>query len=438
MRYLLRSSVFTRALALTLAAGCGLEQEGELGSAESGLTSIPLPDIPLPDLPLPITQPEGPSSGRTCLPICRATDHCVTEQGRTRCLPKVVASPSHDLDGDGHSEIVLRHRTNALDDFKVAALQLMRTPDPLTGELLYKLSRFNLANDPLADSRGAMTLADMNDDGKVDYVRMNRTPQRVQIDVSLTNGPGGFGSLKWRALWSHNAPPFHLEDFAGAGNTDGDRKTELFVREARAMTVLQEEDGRYVRRSYEVSGSWELPQHALGDFDGDGITDVLLESTATAGGLEHSYAVVRGGAAAYPLQSFAVSLRPSSNDRVTVEGTVVQIADFDGDKKSDLLVRNPTTVVENRYEIVFMNGTRALITTPVVIPTSGGVMHSADYDRDGKADLFFRTATDTTVVNELFFMNGAEVKDYLVPTQPSDLRPRPLTDPLIGTFFISK
>lgn len=437
MRYS-RSSILASALGLALSAGCGLEEEGEPESAESGLTAIPLPDIPLPGLPLPITQPEGPSSGRICAPICRANDHCVTEQGRTRCLPKVVASPSHDLDGDGHSEIVLRHRTNALDDFKVAALQLMRTPDPFTGELVHKLARFNVANDPLADSQGAMTLADMNDDGKVDYVRLKRTQVRVQIDVSLTNGPGGFGALKWRTVWSHNAPPFHLDAFAGAGNTDGDRKTELFVREPLAMTVLQEEDGLYVRRSYEVGGSWELPQHALGDFNGDGITDVLLESTGTAGGPEHSYAVVRGGPTAYPQQSFAVSLRPSSNDRVTVDGTVVQIADFDGDKKSDLLVRNLTAVPENRYEIVFMNGTRERTTTPVVIPTSGGVIHSADYDRDGKADLFFRSATDTAVLNELFFMNGAAVKDYVVPTQPSDLRPLPLTDPLIGTFFISK
>jgi DNA/RNA endonuclease YhcR with UshA esterase domain len=123
------------------------------------------------------------------------------------------------------------------------------------------------------------------------------------------------------------------------------------------------------------------------DFDGNGKSDLLLRNAD-------------GRDAIWLMDGLSIA----SSAEIFPAGTawqVAHIADLNGDGKSDLVWQNP----DGRITVYLMDGTTAT-TTQLILPAGGGwtVTQAADLDGDGKADLIFQNA-DGTIAGWL--MNGA-------------------------------
>jgi len=135
----------------------------------------------------------------------------------------------------------------------------------------------------------------------------------------------------------------------------------------------------------------------VGDFDGDGMADILWRNSST------------GDNYVYPMNGTAIKasegyLRTVADQNWKVAG----VGDFDADGKADIVWRNSATGENYLYP---MDGT-------TIKPSEGYVRTVADlnwqivalgdFDGDGKADLFWRNSS--TGENYVYPMDGATIK----------------------------
>src|SRR5947207_4021295 len=82
------------------------------------------------------------------------------------------------------------------------------------------------------------------------------------------------------------------------------------------------------------------------------------------------------------------------------------MGDYNGDGKSDLLLRNPDS---GAFSMWFMNGTSigAIADSLSADPTWSVAGASGDYNGDGKSDLVLRGPGNVTVLD----LNGAQILD---------------------------
>jgi Metallo-peptidase family M12/FG-GAP-like repeat/Calx-beta domain len=124
----------------------------------------------------------------------------------------------------------------------------------------------------------------------------------------------------------------------------------------------------------------------LGDFNGDGKSDLLVQSTT-------------GTTTAWLLNGTAIA---SAVNLITSDPgwTTTHTADFNGDGKTDILWRH----TDGRIAMWLMNGT-ALISGAGLLEANSGwaVTHVADFNGDGRADILYRH-TDGRIA--LWLMNG--------------------------------
>ena len=116
-----------------------------------------------------------------------------------------------------------------------------------------------------------------------------------------------------------------------------------------------------------------VTHHALGDFDGDGKTDVVWRNGTTG-----ADALWRSGVASTQMPVTAVT---------NVSWHIVGKGDFNGDGKADLLWRNMSTGVNAIWKSA-LSSTQQAITG--VTSENWQVAGVGDFDHDGKADIFWR------------------------------------------------
>ncbi len=141
-----------------------------------------------------------------------------------------------------------------------------------------------------------------------------------------------------------------------------------------------------------VSPSWEIA--GSGDFDGDGKSDLLLRNVP--GGMLSIWFMNGATLRDAPLVSTRV-LNPSWQ--------IAALADFDLDGKSDILFRN---VLTGGLSIWKMNGTTVTSLTDVVSkPLPWLVVDAGDFDGDGNFDLLYRHPVTGAI--EWHLMHGLAV-----------------------------
>jgi hypothetical protein len=127
------------------------------------------------------------------------------------------------------------------------------------------------------------------------------------------------------------------------------------------------------------------------DFDGDGKSEIFWRNPSTGANMLW---FVNG-----------TSVTSTANLPATgTQWTPATLADFNGDRRSDILWRDSAG---NNY-MWLMNGTTA---SGVAVPTqaaSWNFVSSGDFDGDGMFDLFWRNTS--TGANMVWFMNGATVR----------------------------
>ena len=136
--------------------------------------------------------------------------------------------------------------------------------------------------------------------------------------------------------------------------------------------------------------AWQV--RGVGDFNGDGKTDILWQNKAAA---TYSISLLDGATSLGEIPLSGAAL-----------GQLQGVGDFNGDGKTDLLWRNSLTGA-NTIELSSGSGFAQTISLPSVVGSNMSVEAVGDFNGDGKADILWRNYLSGEVV--AWLLNGATV-----------------------------
>ena len=233
--------------------------------------------------------------------------------------------------------------------------------------------------------------ADFDGDGKSDLLFLNDTNHGVaiwQMNGTQVASAAQVGTINAAGGWA----------FSSVGDFDGDGKSDLlFLNDTTHGVAVWQMNGTQVASAAQV-GTMDAGFHFAdtGDFNGDGKTDLLLLNETT-----HGVAIwqMNGTQATSAIQFGTINAADGWH--------FAEAADFSGDGKTDLLFLNDTT---HGVAIWQMNGTQITAAAQVgTINAAGGWSYSGagDFNGDGKTDLLFESSTSHGIA--VWEMNGTQI-----------------------------
>jgi hypothetical protein len=230
---------------------------------------------------------------------------------------------------------------------------------------------------------------DFDGDGKTDilfrYTPAGATDQPLAIwemnggQVKASLGAGSAGS-DWHVV--------------GAGDFDGDGKSDILWRNDNGTVAIWEMNGNQVKASLgagSAGSDWTIV--GAGDFNGDGRADILWRNTTL------------GTVAVWQMNGNQVE-QSIGLGTAGLSWTIAGIGDFDGDGRADILWRDSASGTVAIWEIA--NGQ---VKASLGVGSAGSSWQIAgvgDYDADGKSDILWRDSASGTVA--VWELNGASVK----------------------------
>jgi hypothetical protein len=247
---------------------------------------------------------------------------------------------------------------------------------------------------PVAASNPFEQSIDFNGDGKTDLFWKNFN--NGDTAAWLMNG----NTIQERATYD-NVPESSGWSIRGLGDFNGDGKTDVFWRNSNGDTTGWLMNGNTIqeRAAYDnvpESSGWYV--QGLGDFNGDGKTDVFWRNSNN------------GNTAAWLMNGNTIQERAAYDNVPESSGWYVQgFGDFNGDGKTDVFWRNSNNGNTTGW---LMNGNtiqeRAAYDN---VPESSGwyVQGFGDFNGDGKADVFWRNFNNGNTTGWL--MNGNTIQE---------------------------
>jgi hypothetical protein len=271
----------------------------------------------------------------------------------------------NDLDGDGRSDLIWRNASTGLVVYWPAAnatrsinLQIVRTYGTPAG--------FNLARSPIAF---ACTLWSTS---VADLVAENDKGDIVGMMLGDSEPAGNYIAYADSAV----APDWTL---VGVGDfTNASYKQDLVFRHRRDgsnMIGFYDWDGRrFVPIARVADLAWSIA--GIGDFDGDGISDLLWRHATTG-----RNAIWKSAQSASPLAIARVA---------NLDWKIATVGDFNGDGRSDILWRNARTGAN----VIWKSGSSL---TPQAVTgvtnLAWKVAATGDFNGDGKWDVVWRNSS---------------------------------------------
>jgi Ca2+-binding RTX toxin-like protein len=232
---------------------------------------------------------------------------------------------------------------------------------------------------------------DFNGDGKTDLLMVNDTTHDVavwQMNGTQVTSTTTVGTINAASGWH----------FADVGDFNGDGKTDLlFLNDITQGVAVWQMNGSQVTANPQV-GVMPSGFHfaATGDFNGDGKTDLLMINDTT-----HAVSVWQMNGTQVTSTTTVGTINAASGWHFEAVG------DFNGDGKTDLFFVNDTT---HGAAVWLMDGNQVTASPQIGVINANGGWHFADigdFNGDGKSDLFF--VNDTTHGVAVWQMNGTQV-----------------------------
>jgi hypothetical protein len=237
--------------------------------------------------------------------------------------------------------------------------------------------------------KDAATIIDFNNDGQTDIFWRNSDTGQNGIWLMSGTKPNYYTSAEFVQ------PPVPIAWDYTIGDFNNDAKTDLFWRNSQTgENAIWLMDGTtYTDAAFLPSLSGQSWDYSTGDFDGDGRSDIFLHNFETG---ENKIWLTLVDGTTIVEQPSVPSLAKEWD---------YSIADFNGDRTADIFWRNQSTG-ENT---VWLNNGLGLnfnfnSTSLTSVPVPGWDYQIADFNGDSKTDLFWRN--ESTEQSAVWLMDG--------------------------------
>ena len=275
---------------------------------------------------------------------------------------QTLGCASHDLNGDGKSDLVWRDTNGNIAVWLMNGMQIM--------------SQAGIGSAPL--TWAIVGQRDFDGDGKSDLLWRDTSGNNAIWFMSGTQVKGQATLSMAPTTWS----VVGTGDFAGTGEGG------ILWRDTAGNTAIWLMDGPQIASSGSLGNiptTWSVA--GTGDFDGDGNCDILWRDTS-------------GNVSIWFMKGTAIKGANGAGN-APLAFSLLGTGDFDGDGRTDIVWRDAA----GNLSIWFMNGTSATGVGFGVVPTTFTLAQTGDYNGDGLSDLLWRGANGDTAI---WFMNGRQ------------------------------
>lgn len=395
---------------------------------------------------------------------------------------KNFGSVPSDFDGDGRDEILCINYVENLDKYGDAILwdrsyftdTKIYTPDNLSSII----PTTTISSPPSPNNYTGFKpylSGDFDGDKRTDYLTIGRRYsctscwywEAEHIFSIYLNFPGktetnmalvleGTGSLD--EVWAkkiHDYPYTQIIDFDGDGKSEifGMKDKDYFVANFKKLSSGNYAINIILEGTFSTSENPEVL--GIGDFNGDGKSDILCKMVTSGGSYKSLYSTGKN----FKIEPFSfyrtfnkeISL-PMGGFSSTVEGDQIHIADYNGDGKSDILhlKRNTSSPAyfTNTFFDVYLNNSHDVqyytydysgFVATQIKPVVG------DFNGDGKSDLGFAKTTSGITKLFTFYFNKNSTSHLLEKVtdgfnRTTEITYKPLTDKYLpsGTEYFKR
>jgi hypothetical protein len=283
---------------------------------------------------------------------------------------RAAAATTHDLNGDGKSDLLWRYTAPNMPTTGAAAVWLMNGAEVSSqGAIGARPLSWSIVGQRDFDGDGKYDLLWRDTSGNNAIWLMNGTTVKSQI-------PFGMVSTTWSVVGT--------ADFAGTG------KGGILWRDIAGNAAIWLLNGAQVASQGSLGNiptTWSVA--ATADFDGDGKADILWRDTA-------------GDVAIWFMDGTQVVSAKGLGKTDNV-WSILGTGDFDGDGRGDIVWRD----IGGNLWIWFMNGVTVVSKAGFgVLSTTFSLAQTGDYNGDGMSDLLWQDGAGGT---SIWFMSGAQV-----------------------------
>jgi hypothetical protein len=286
-----------------------------------------------------------------------------------------LSEVTEDFNGDGIADLAILWSNNAIGG-------------PFSITILFGKGDGTFATGPTVQPAGVVAYptmigGDFNGDGKADLAVLSYDGSSTSyITVLRGNGNGTFATPLTGQVYKQ--PQTGGDVILGtlvAADFNGDGKLDLavvgdYVSSGGVTILLGHGDGRFTAAGPNLDVSADFALIATGDFNGDGIPDLVTPNYFEFGGSPTIFLGKGDGTFTAPKPvSFTLDYFPTS----------VLVADFNGDGILDLAFSDL-----NGVEIALGNGDGTFTETsasPIPVPSELYSLKAADFNHDGKIDI---------------------------------------------------
>lgn len=263
----------------------------------------------------------------------------------------------NDMDGDGRSDVLWQNRDTGAVAYWRSANSTMSTAIHAPAPSDFDLRRTTVA----------LTYSDAFSSRNVLLVKNTSSGADFQLYFI---GVGYYAYRMWAGTFDWTA--------VGAGDFDGNGSADLLYRnqrDGRNFLILDVAWADWAS-SYPIASmtnlAWKVA--GVGDFDGDGRSDILWRNSATG-----QNTIWRSATTQIPVTTVS-----------NLAWKIAAVGDFNGDGRSDIFWRNSSTGANVVWDSGSATTSRTLTS---VTDQSWQVTTTGDYNADGRTDIFWRNAS---------------------------------------------